>query len=98
MKAVALINEFDSPESNQWQFDKIMSAIAYDVDLKVVFMPNAIKQLSQNSAWKSLNIYGVNDIYFYNLNALKKINSPFETQLITSEQLQNFIQQADIVL
>jgi sulfur relay (sulfurtransferase) DsrF/TusC family protein len=98
MKAVALIYEFDNPKSNQWQFDKIMSAIAYDVDLKVVFMPDALTQLTENSAWKSLSIYGVEDIYFYNLNALKNINSTIKSQLINSEQLKIFIQQADIVL
>ena len=65
MKAVALINEFDNPESNQWQFDKIISAIAYDMDIKVVFMPNALTQLTENPAWKSLSIYGIEDIYFY---------------------------------
>lgn len=98
MKAVAIITEFDNDTSTRWYFDKIMSAIAYDVELTVIFMPNAIKQLTHNKAWKSLSLYGVDDVYFLNSKNTKNYHALINTKEINSDQLSLFIQQADMIL
>lgn len=101
MKAVAIISQFCNDESTQWQFDKIMSAIAYDMELKVVFMPGTEKQLIQNIAWKSLALYGVYDVYIFNASNPKNMDintSQIDYQIIDTTQLISFIQQADLIL
>ena len=98
MKAVAIIKQLDNDQANQWQFDKVMAAIAYDIELTVVFMPNAIKQLTFNKAWKSLILYGVDGIFFYNKSDIKNYHSLVNTQEINSEQFSLFIQKTDLIL
>ena len=98
MKAIAIIKNLNSDESNKWQFDKVMSAIAYDVDLSVVFMPSAIKQLSSNKAWISLKLYGVDAVYFLNSNKLKNYQSLIKVEEISPNQLRIIIQKSDIVI
>lgn len=98
MRAVAIIKELNSNESNQWQFDKVMSAIAYDIDLKVVFMPNAISQITKNKAWKSLSLYGVDAVYFLNSNKIVNYKNLIGVDEINSIQLSKYIKEADIII
>ncbi len=98
MKAVALITEKKNTDSAQWQFDKVMSAIAYDVDLSVVFMPNAIDQLFHIKAWNSLELYGVKDIYTFTTVDSPEIQSHIPTRMIDAKQLSHMINHADIIL
>ncbi|MFK8013617.1 MAG: hypothetical protein AB8B80_16380 [Marinicellaceae bacterium] len=98
MIALAMIKDYRNEVSNQWQFDKIMSAIAYDVDLKVVFMPNSIKELTQNKAWKCLDLYGIEGVYFMNFNNNKNYNNLIKCQAINADFVKQLINEADIVL
>ncbi len=98
MKAVAIISETENTHSAQWQFDKVMAAIAYDLELTVVFMPNAITQLIHTKAWNSLKLYGVNDIYTWGTEESEVLNAIIPTQKIDIITLRLMIQQADIVL
>ena len=98
MKAVAIVSEYKNKKSNQWQFDKIMSAIAYDMDLSVVFMPGAIKQITKNKAWNSLALYGIDAIYFLNSHNLKDYQTQLKLQEINIALFNQLIHKADIVL
>ena len=63
MKTIALISEEYNTNAALWQFDKVMAAIAFDLDLTIVFLNKGIQQLQLNQAWKCLNIYGITSIY-----------------------------------
>ncbi|MCF6319435.1 MAG: hypothetical protein L3J83_09200 [Proteobacteria bacterium] len=63
MKTIALITQDNNTDAAQWQFDKVMAAIAYDLDLTIIFIDHGIKQLQLNPAWKCLDIYGIDSVY-----------------------------------
>jgi len=98
MKAVAIITETNNSDANQWQFDKVMSAIAYDMELSVVFMPDAINHITKNKTWNSLVLYGIDEIYFYNSRELIDYQAQFHIQEINSSMLRRLIMKVDIVL
>jgi sulfur relay (sulfurtransferase) DsrF/TusC family protein len=96
MKTLALITQKFNSDAAQWQFDKVMAAIAYDCELSVVFIGQGIEQLKHNKAWKSLEIYGINDVYTLTndnqdmnkaLISCKTLNQHQLKQLITCAQL-----------
>ena len=96
MKALALINHaINHPHAN-WQLDKILTVIAYDLDLSVVFMPAGISQL-QNKAYLNLEMYGINSV-FYLQNSPKTDNIIVPARAINYEKLKNLIQQAQLIL
>ena len=97
MNALATITETDNSTESQWQFDKIMSAIAYDVDLTIVFMFAGVGQLQTNKAWKCLDLYGVNKIYYINSNYVAD-DFLINAEKISSNKLKELIKQADILI
>lgn len=72
MKTIALITEKNGTNSAQWQFDKVMAAVAYDLDLTIIFANDGVKQLLLNPAWKCLKIYGFDSIYVVSNQTNKK--------------------------
>lgn len=97
MNTVALITDNDAIKS-QWKFDRIMAAIAYDVDLSIVFMCEGCKQITTNKAWKCLSMYGVDRVYFYHENHLKIESSLFEVRPLTKRQLKQLISNAETLI
>lgn len=96
MKAVALITESENNEPNQWQYDKIMTAIAYDIELDVVFMYKGITQIFNNKIWKSLELYGVENI-FYTQTTISKLPL-INAKKINDNQLRDLIKHSDFIL
>jgi len=97
MKAVALISNNDLTKC-QWQFDRIMAAIAYDFDLSVVFICEGIQQIISNKAWKCLSRYGVDKVYYHGKNRLQNNEALFNAELLSQYQLQKLIKTADVLL
>lgn len=95
MKTLAFISEENNTQSAQWQFDKVMAAIAYDLELSIVFVNQGVAQLQYNHAWKCLKIYGVDSVYVVydkdiNNNCLisaKELNMSELKQMISESQL-----------
>lgn len=98
MKALALISEKNNSNAAQWQFDKIMAAIAYDFELSIVFLFDGVAQLQKNQAWKSLEIYGIENIYKLSDNHPNTLKSTINYIEVNDEQLNQLIQQSDIIL
>jgi sulfur relay (sulfurtransferase) DsrF/TusC family protein len=98
MKALALVTEEVGSDSVQWQFDKIMAAIAYDLDLTLVFVNNGLLQLEKNKAWKSLALFGVNQVYYIVENKQMIMKPLFDVKPLTGKQLKTLIDQTDFIL
>lgn len=95
MKVLALIPE-STTEKAQWQYDRVMALIAYDLDVLVVFM-NPDKLL-KNKAWKCLDLYGVNDVFVFG-NDVDAVNKAvFKVKIISLVKLQELINSAVIVI
>ena len=96
MKTLALITENIDSQQAQWQVDKIMAAIAYDLDLSLVFMHGGLTQL-ENKAYSNLSLYGIEHVFY--LKQQKQITQPLvNAQSINLQGLKQLIQQADLVL
>jgi sulfur relay (sulfurtransferase) DsrF/TusC family protein len=98
MKAVALVSQHNNSDSIQWQFDKIMSAIAYDLDLTVVFIHKGLKQVKENTMWKTLQMYGVEEVYYLSQDNESIIDPLFTIKKITNENLKRIFEQAEVFL
>jgi len=97
MKAIAFITEFSSSETTQWQLDKVMAAIAYDLDISIVFMHDGLSQLENNKAWCALEMYGVENIYYLNFTD-KLIKPLFKVKQITTITLKKLTSLAELIL
>ena len=98
MKTVAFISQKVNSKLLQWQFDKIMSAIAYDLDLKIIFINNGLDQIENNKIWRSLAIYGIDDVFYFS-QSKGKFNKPlFNIKEIDENELKSIINQAEIIL
>lgn len=96
MKTLALITENIDSQQAQWQVDKIMAAIAYDLDLSLVFMYEGLTQL-ENKAYSNLSLYGIEHVFY--LKQQEQITqSLVNAQSINLQDLKQLIQQADLVL
>ncbi|HFC29845.1 MAG TPA: hypothetical protein ENJ44_02255 [Oceanospirillales bacterium] len=96
MKTLVLITEHIDSQQAQWQVDKIMAAIAYDLDLSLVFMYEGLTQL-ENKAYSNLSLYGIEHVFY--LKQQEQITqSLVNAQSINLQDLKHLIQQADLVL
>ena len=98
MKAIALITQANNSPNAHWQFDKIMAAIAYDLDISIVFMALGLEQLKNNIAWKCLTVYGVDHVFFIKNDQHNNENHVIDVKAMTHLQLQKLIHQADIII
>ncbi len=98
MKALALITEQQDSKAAQWQFDKVMAAIAYDLDLTIVFLNDGRQQLQFNQAWKCLNIYGVTSIYAINENHEKNTEYLINAKSMNMVEFKQLISKSEFLL
>ncbi|VAW34272.1 hypothetical protein MNBD_GAMMA01-1580 [hydrothermal vent metagenome] len=98
MKALALITAAGNTDVTQWQFNKIMAAIAYDLELNIVFMCAGVEQLTNNKIWKCLELYGVENIFVLEQNLYTPQNYLFGATKIDTNRLQQLIQLSDIII
>ena len=96
MNVVALISEPCDTDAAQWQFDKVMAAIAYDCDISVVFLARGVEQLLTNQSWKSLEFYGIDNIYVIEngLNNSYLLNA----KTTDNDTVKNLLARCDLVL
>lgn len=97
MKALAIISEQYNSKTCQWQFDKVMVAIAYDLDLSVVFINKGIEQIHLNKAWICLELYGVESVFQLTTNN-QTHGALFKATNMDNQQLKDLISQADLIL
>ena len=96
MKTLVLITEHIDSQQAQWQVDKIMAAIAYDLDLSLVFMYEGLTQL-ENKVYSNLSLYGIEHVFY--LKQQEQITQFLvNAQSINLQDLKQLIQQADLVL
>ncbi len=99
MNAVALISQNPSDQQQSaWQYDKVMAAIAFDIDLIVVFIEEGLKQIQNNKAWKSLDLYGVEQVFYVSETPLDHSLLLFKVEQINSAQLSDLIANTEMVL
>jgi len=98
MKILALISAAKGSQQAQWQFDRVMTAIAYDLDLSVVFMTSGIEQLTHNKIWNSLELYGINNIYILSSGAAILNKLLFKVKNIDSNDLKNLILESELII
>ncbi len=98
MKTVALITQKNKTKSAQWQFDQVMAAIAYDLDLTIVFVNQGITQLRHNRAWKCLTLYGIDSIYVLYENDTINKSSLIPANEINMSELKQMISEARLIL
>lgn len=99
MNAVALItqNPIDQKHST-WQYDKIMAAIAFDIDVTVVFIEDGVNHILDNKVWKSLDLYGVEHVFYVSNQLLDPTKQLFNAKKISHEQLSDMIAQTEMML
>jgi len=98
MKALALITLESSDSKNQWRFDMLMSAIAYDIEVSIVFMHKACSQISDNRMWKCLSLYDVEDVFYYRDDQSPLVNPLFNATKISKEKLHSLLHEVDLVI
>jgi len=96
MKALVLITQ-NNEKQIKWLFNRVMAIVAYDVDLSVVFVGDGCNQLTENKIWKSLPIYGVDNIFDFDTN-LQREKYLLPTKSISANELKKIIAQSDLVL
>lgn len=96
MKALALVTH-NNDKQNKWLFDRILAMIAYDVELRIIFIHDGCKQLIENKIWKALPIYGVDEIYDFDAT-IQRHECLLCSKRISSAELKNMVAQADIIL
>jgi sulfur relay (sulfurtransferase) DsrF/TusC family protein len=97
MKALALVSQSNNSQPAQWQFDKIMAAIAYDFDINIVFLNSGIEQLLENKAWKCLEMYAIKNVFYLSNSFADKVSTTM-AQPISHQQFQLLLQQSEIVI
>lgn len=98
MNTIALITEEHESDAAQWQFDKVMSAIAYDCDLTIVFYNKGIQQLQLNQAWKCLNIYGITSIYVINEKHENNADYLIKAENLNMNEFKQIISQSELLI
>ncbi len=98
MSTIALITQDNNTDAAQWQFDKVMAAIAYDLDLTIVFIGNGIKQLQLNPAWKCLGIYGIDSVYIISEEVTANNDFLISAKTINMYELKQLISQSELLL
>ncbi len=99
MKALAIINQAPVDANTvQWSFDKVMAAIAFDLEVTVVFMGAGIDHIYDNKAWKSLDMYGVETVYCLQHAAKPDKQALFEATSIDMAQLRAMIADAEMMI
>lgn len=98
MKTIAFITEDNNTDAALWQFDKVMAAIAYDLDLTIIFTGNGIKQLQLNPAWKCLNIYGIYSVYIISEEVTTNNGFLISAKTINIYELKQLISESELLL
>ena len=98
MITVALITDITDSPAAQWQFDKVLAAIAYDCEMSIVFIHYGKQQLITNKAWKCLDLYGVENV-FYLADKTTAVEKPiFKAREMSIEQLKTLLKRSDIII
>ena len=95
MKTLVVISNKDS--KSDWKFDQILALISYDVEMTLVFMGKGCYQLAQNKAWKSLRLYGVDNVYTYNSD-VDSSQFLINTKKINTHELKLIINESEVIL
>jgi len=101
MKALAIISQNKSDKENRWYFDKLMSAVAFDLDITFVFKDNGIQQLSENKYWMSLSLYGIDKVFIFQESTRIETKEHAEranNKTVDAAQLQALIAESDMLL
>lgn len=98
MKAVAFVTEENNSIKAQWQYDKIMSAIAFDLEVDIVFMKDGLEQVNKNQSWKNLNFYGIESVYYFSSDSKTIKNPIFQVKHINKKELIYLIKQAELFI
>jgi sulfur relay (sulfurtransferase) DsrF/TusC family protein len=96
MKVLALVTD-NNDKRVRWLFDRILAMIAYDVELRIIFINDGCKQLIDNKIWKALSMYGVDEIYDFDAT-IQRHECLLQSKRISSTELKSMIKQADIIL
>ena len=96
MKALALVTDNDDRQV-RWLFDRILAMLAYDIELRIVFIEDGCKQLIENKIWKALPMYGVDEIYDFDAT-IHRHECLLPSESISSTEIKTMIAQADIIL
>jgi sulfur relay (sulfurtransferase) DsrF/TusC family protein len=98
MKAVAFVTQANNSIKAQWQFDKIMAAIAFDLEINIIFINDGLEQIDKNQAWNSLSFYGAEDVYYFSSDK-QTIEKPlFQIKSINKTELAHLINQAEVFI
>ncbi len=97
MKTLALITHKINSQQAHWQFDKVMAAIAYDLDLSIVFAYDGLSQLQHSKMWLSLELYGVDKIYHLGNNIIMP-DTVLKSKNISLNDLKRHIKAAELIL
>jgi hypothetical protein len=97
MKVLGIIKNTINHSQQQWQFDKIMAAIAFDLDLTIVFCSKENQQFVIEKMWNSLPIYGVDQVYCQQMDGAT-YTTVLDIDNITTAELKKQIAIADIIL
>jgi sulfur relay (sulfurtransferase) DsrF/TusC family protein len=98
MKAIGFVSQANNNNSAQWQFDKIMSAIAYDLDITIIFINDGLEQININQAWKCLDFYGIDDVYYFSKDCQTIKNPIFQVNKINKVELKQLLKQAEVII
>jgi sulfur relay (sulfurtransferase) DsrF/TusC family protein len=98
MKAVAFVTDANNSKKAQWQYDKIMAAISFDLEVDIIFMKDGLEQVQKNQSWKSLDFYGIESVYYFSSDS-KIIKSPiFQVKHINKNELIDLIKKAAVFI
>lgn len=99
MKALAFVSESAHSRQSVWQFDRVMSLLAYDYDLTVIFHNCGLSQMVENKAWRNLTLFGVNGVYYVIENDfIDESNFLIPAKRISAKEVSVLIQDADLVI
>ncbi|MBL4661083.1 MAG: hypothetical protein JKY19_12065 [Alcanivoracaceae bacterium] len=98
MITVALITDTTNCPAAQWQFDKVLAAIAYDCEMYIIFIHNGKQQLLTNNAWKCLDLYGVEEVFYLADETAPIEKSIFKVREINTKQLKKLLNRSDIII
>jgi hypothetical protein len=94
MKVIALISSANN-QLNQFQYDKILAALTFDLDVTVIFMEASFVSLLDLKIWRSLSLYGVKNVYYYSKGAKLKTEVANE---INDIELKLLLNNSDLIL
>ena len=97
MKALAFVTHGNNMPT-QWQYDKIMSAIAYDLEITIIFINDGLEQIHNNQSWKCLDIYGIKEVYYFSPDCQAIVTPIFQVSKIGEEKLHRLIKQAEVFI